>query len=274
VRAAVEEFATGAWRRPAELREHLSSWLAEHETHEAVAASRSVGVGRAMAHLHSAMIRRPIDGAAWDRQTEPGYRVAVDVWGGPRPALVGRPDEALVELVRQHLRAFGPANRRDIAWWSGETLGNVDAALGALTEELVARPGPDGQTYHDLAEPPPRGVDDPGVRLLPEFDALVLAYDPRSRDRFLDPRHTGFVWNAVNGGFSACVLADGRIRGSWRLSGSARERTIEVSAFPGERLDETEIAAAVRATEAALGIRVTELRMLEHLPDRAEAVSP
>ena len=261
VRAALESFASGAWRTPDELRAHLVAWLAEHEAAEAVEAGGTVSVGRAMAHIHSALIRRPINGAAWDRQTEPGYRVAAEVLGEPRSAWLDDPDGALVALTRQHLSAFGPANRRDIAWWSGEGLRNVDAALEALADELDARPGPDGQVYYDLAELPAGGDGDPGVRLLPEYDAVVVGYDPKSRGRFLSPEELGYVWNQSNGGFSAFVLAGGRIRGSWRLVGTGPEREIEVRPFQGARVADGDFDETVAALETALDIRVTDLRV-------------
>ena len=257
----MEDFATGTWRTREELRGHLSSWLAEHETADSVQASRTPGAGRSLAHGHSALIRRPLSGSAWDRQTEPAYRVAADVLAEQASSRLDDPAGALVALTRQHLTAFGPANRRDIAWWTGEGLRNVDAALATLAEELTARPGPGGQIYFDLAEIAPDGDGDPGVRLLPEYDALVLGYDPRSRDRFLRPEHVGLVWNQRNGGFSAVVLAEGRIRGSWRLSGTGVERVVEVARFADTRLDTADLGDAVAAVETALAVSVTDVRL-------------
>jgi hypothetical protein len=157
VQAGIEAFATGVWRTPDELRANLVAWLGDHDGHRSAERARTTGVGRAFAHIHSALIRRPLDATGWERQTAPVYRVAADVLGEPRSDLVDDPDRALMALTRQHLAAYGPANRRDIAWWTGEKLGNVDRALTTLAEELTERPGPDGQTYHDLLDAPGNG---------------------------------------------------------------------------------------------------------------------
>lgn len=260
VQAGVEAFATGAWRTPEELRVHLADWLTEHEGEESGERARTTGVGRAFAHIHSAMIRRPLGDGAWDRQGAPGYRVAADVLDTERSRWLDDPDAALVALARQHLAAYGPANRRDIAWWSGEGLRNVDAALVVLADELTERPGPDGQPFYDLAEPPKGGAGDPGVRLLPEFDAVVVGYDPKTRDRFLDPAHLPHIWAQQNGLFSSGVLADGRLVASWKLTGSGAERVVEVQMFPGRRaLAESDLADQVSAIERALAITVTDV---------------
>ena len=260
VQTGIEEFATGQWRTPEELRAHLVDWLAEHESSDAAERARTSGVGRAFAHVHSAMIRRPIGDGGWDRQAAPGYRVAADVLGEARADWLDDPDAALVALVRQHLAAYGPANRRDIAWWSGEGLRNVDAALATLADELTQRPGPDGQAFYDLLAPPTGGSADPGVRLLPEFDAVVVGYDPKSRDRFLDPDHLPHIWAQQNGLFSSGVLAGRRLVASWKFEGSGAERRVEVQMFPGmPAVAESDLADQVGAIEQALDIVVTDV---------------
>ena len=262
VRTAMERFATGEWRTPQELRVHLVAWLAEHDSAEAAEAAGTGGGGRAMAHLHSALIRRPLHGTDWERQSPPGYRVRTDVVGEPPSPWLADPHGALVALTRVHLAAYGPSNRRDIAWWSGERLGHVDAALAALGDEVESRPGPDGQLYYDLVKSSSGGSEDPGVRLLPEYDALVVAYDPKSRARFLRDEHVPFLWQMANGSFSAAVLAGGRLRGSWKLSGSGARRRLEVRMFPGERLvDPGDCADQVSALEAALALQVSDVEV-------------
>lgn len=268
-RAAMEEFAADEWRSPDELRRHLASWLAAHESEQAAEAARTSGVGRATAHGHSALIRRPLRGG-WDRQSTPGYRVAAKVLGRPRSPWLDDTDGALVALTRVHLAAYGPANRRDIAWWSGEGLRHVDAALATLAEELTERPGPDGQTYYDLVEAAVDGPPDLGVRLLPEYDAVVVGYDPKSRDRFLDPDHLRFLWLMENGSFASAVLKDGRLAGSWKLGGAEASRRVEVRMFPGmKRVAESELAEQVEALEAALAMTVSGIWITRGLAEKA-----
>jgi winged helix DNA-binding protein len=262
VQEGIEDFAQAEWRTPGQLREHLVAWLSEHEGSSAADAAATTGVGRAFAHVHSGLIRRPLGDGAWDRQTAPCYRTASEVLGEERRIGLD-PAEALVALTRQHLRAFGPANRRDIAWWTGEGLTAVDAALATLADELTQRPGPGGQTYYDLVDAPTGGHADPGVRLLPEYDALIVGYDPKSRDRFLDPAHLPQIWMSANGMFSASVLADGQLAAAWKIvaDGAARARSrIEVEMFPGvRRLRETDLADQVEALESVLGIEIADV---------------
>jgi DNA glycosylase AlkZ-like len=259
VQAGIEDFAADGWRTPEELREHLVGWLAEHEGKSAADAAATSGVGRAFAHVHSGLIRRPLGAGAWDRQSAPGYRTASAALGETARDDLD-PAGALVALTRQHLRAFGPANRRDVAWWTGEGLTAVDAALAALADELTQRPGPDGQLFYDLAELPAGSSAELGVRLLPEYDAVVVGYDPTSRDRFLDPDHLPQIWASANGVFSAGVLAEGRLVAAWKLVADRRRRRIEVARFPGVgRLAESDLADQVAALEAVLEIEIGDV---------------
>ncbi len=263
VQAGIEKFATGTWRTPEVLRTHLVAWLERHEGPEAAERARTTGVGRAFAHIHSGLIRRPMGDAGWDRQTAPGYRLATEVLADDRAVRLADPDAALVALTRQHLAAYGPANRRDVAWWSGAGLRQVDHALELLGDELTERPGPDGQTYYDLADSSGRrGGGDLGVRLLPEFDALILGYDPKTRDRFLPAEHLSQVWQQHNGLLASVVLAGGCLVASWRFDGTGDERRIAVRMFPGLRpLTEAALADQITALEAALATRITDVEI-------------
>ncbi len=262
-RAAMESFAAGAWRSPDELRAHLQAWLAEHDSPWAAERARTDGQGRAMAHLHSALVRRPVAGG-WERQSEPEYRLAADLFGSQRYPAPVPAHEALVRLARQHVTSYGPSSRRDIAWWTGEGLRRVDEALAAFRNELVERPGPNGETYYDLAELADLATCDPdqGLRLLPEFDALVVGYDTRARSRFVDEAHLPWYWSRANGLLSAVVLDGARLRGSWRFDQAAPARRLQVRMFPGEQvLDGFELAQQVRALETVLDITVTEVEV-------------
>ncbi|MFY9915477.1 MAG: crosslink repair DNA glycosylase YcaQ family protein, partial [Nocardioidaceae bacterium] len=55
VQLGIEEFATGEWRTPDELRAHLVAWLEHHEGAASAERVRTRGVGRAFAHLHSGL---------------------------------------------------------------------------------------------------------------------------------------------------------------------------------------------------------------------------
>jgi len=258
--AGIETFAHEEWRTPAELHEHLTGWL--RDKGEATDRLDDQG-GRYFAFGHGGLVRRPLKGG-WDGQTAPGYRAREAVTGVPLP----EPDAAVDAAVRLHLRCHGPASRHDVAWWSGlglrvvdEGLARVDAAVG-----LSWTTGPDGRDYAELPDAP-TPTDLPGVRLLPEFDALLCGYDPQARDRFVTPEHHRALWNSANGLVLPALFVDGRVTGWWRAAGSARKRPLEVAWFPGTRRPrKDELAEAVVRVEAGLGITITEVTM-----DRASA---
>ena len=251
---ATEAYAADAWRTPDELLEHVRHWLREHD--EKIPAAIDRGLGRYLTFGHGGLVRRPLKGP-WSGQGAPGYRSAAALL----PDRV-TPDDAVLEGVRLHLASYGPASRRDVAWWSGLGLRQVDALLDRL--ELVWRDGPDGQPYADVPGAPAPG-DLPGVRLVPEFDAVLCGYDPKARDRFVDPVDHERLWHKNNGYMLAPVLVDGRIGGYWRIEGTGRERTLAVSSFAGSRkprrseLDEPRSALAT-ALDVSLGsVTVTRL---------------
>jgi hypothetical protein len=250
---SLEEHARHEWRTPAELFDHLVTWVQAHGGVDAL----EKGLGRYLGFGHGGLVRRPLKGG-WDRQGAPGYRAAAALLPGDRAAALADP-HALDELVRVHVRAHGPSSRQDLAWWAGIGLTRVDEVLARL--ELPTMTGPDGEEYVDLPDAPaPREV--PGVRLLPEFDALMCAYAPAARQRFMSPAIGRRLWNLNNGMVMPPVLVDGRITGYWRAPGSARKRPMEVVWFAGTRRPRTsELEEPVAALEQALAITVTDVRL-------------
>lgn len=257
--AGIERFAAHAWRTPTDLAEHLRAWIS---THDPSASPRlDDQAGRYFAFGHGGLLRRPLTGG-WQGQGAPGYRAASTVLDDTedRNRLSADPGAAVDAAVRRHLTAHGPASRHDLAWWSGVGLRAVDAALTRLAPELREGSGPDGRIYHDLAGDRPEPRELPGVRLLPEFDALLCAYDPPARERFVDAAHYRRLWTQSNGLILAPLLVDGRMTGWWRIPGSGARRRLEVFWFAGTRRPRTsEFDAPVTHLEAAYGISVTDL---------------
>ncbi len=241
--ASVEGYAR-EWRTPEELRLHLLDWLSEHAPQARQAADAAPG--RYLAFAHGALVRRPASGDRWEGQGKPVYATF---------DLVGT--ATLADVVRLHLTAHGPSSRQDLAWWSGIPAKTLEPWLAEV--DVVEHEGPDGRTYLDLpGAPPPRDL--PGVRLLPEFDALLCGYDSKARDRFVTPEHVKRLWNDANGMLLPPLLVDGRITGCWRAGGTARKRPLEVTWFARTRRPtKTELEEPVAALEAALDITVTGL---------------
>ncbi len=251
----IELFAAERWFTPDEVRNHLLEWIEQHD-HEANPDLTSVG-GRSLAMKHGGLLRRPLVGG-WQAQGAPGYRTAVTLLG-ERTELLSDVDAAMDSMVRRHLSAYGPASRNDIAWWSGVGLRRTDAALGRLSAELTQRPGPDGRTYHDLLDVP-APVDQRGLRLLPEFDALLCGYEPVARGRFISPDQHQRLWSPANGLILAPILNNDRIVGYWRITGSGERRQGEVTWFAGTAgLATSDLDQPMADVETAYGITISDL---------------
>jgi hypothetical protein len=247
---SVEEYAR-EWRTPDELRDHVIGWLDEHGTSLSIGAGET-HPGRYVAVAHGGLVRRPASGTKWEGQGKPVY----GTFDRSGPA-------SLADVVRLHLSTHGPSSRQDVAWWAGIPLSAVEEGLAGL--DVVEDDGPDGRAYLDLpGAPAPRDL--PGVRLLPEFDALLCGYDSKARDRFVSTEHHRRLWNFTNGMLLPPLLVDGRISGYWRAAGTARRRPLEVTWFARTRRPrKAEIDEAVVALEAALGIEVTEVSLTREL---------
>ena len=238
---SVEAYAR-EWRTPDDLRAHVDDWLGHHAP--AALDAAAAGPGRYLGFAHGGLVRRPASGNRWEGQGKPVY----GTFDRTGPA-------TLADVVRLHLRAHGPSSRQDVAWWAGVPLRAVDEGLTGL--DTVELEGPDGRAYVDLPDAPaPRDL--PGVRLLPEFDALLCGYDSKARDRFATSQHHRRLWNESNGMLLPPLLVDGRITGFWRAGGTARRRPLEVTWFARTRRPRTaELDEPVAALEAALGITIT-----------------
>jgi hypothetical protein len=254
---SIEDLALREWRTPAELLAHLQEWVPAHGGVRAQALDQ--GMGRYLGFGHGGLVRRPIKGG-WEGQGAPEYRTASALLGDRSSVL--RDPHALDALFRVHLSAHGPASRNDLAWWTNLRLGDVDATLERL--DLPSVTGPDGRAYVDLPDAPtPRSL--PGVRLLPEFDALMCGYQPAARLRFVTKEHHDALWLSSNGVVRPPLLVDGRLTGWWRAMGSARKRAMEVGYFPGTRRPTpSELEEPVAAVEAALGIEITSVSIGRH----------
>ncbi len=252
----IEAYADDDWRTSDELLAHVKSWLTEHESPEA-AARLDNQAGRYFSFGHGGLVRRPLKGG-WDGQGTAGYRAAAALLGPARPPRPA-PEDAVDAAVRMHLRSHGPASRQDLAWWSGLGLTVVDSALARVADELVSGTGPDGRTYVDLAHDIPDAVDPAsvGIRLLPEFDALLCAYDPKGRERFVTPEQHKLLWSQGNGFMVAPLLRTGRLSGHWRLRGTGASRDLTVTTFRGTgRLGRRALDDSVEALGRGLGIRI------------------
>jgi DNA glycosylase AlkZ-like len=254
--AEIEGFASDDWTPRSEIVAHARAWLAERETDGGAEASNVLSDN--LLWGHSGLLRRPRD-TRWDKRTDMFHQRA-------RSLLPDLPEwgfaEALPELVRVHLGSYGPALREDLAFFFAVGLSAVDDAVRRLGDELVRVPGPRDKDYLDLADHPRGGTPDLGLRLLPEFDGLLVGYQGRNRTRFLSEHQLPRVWAKVNGLFSPVVLYDGRLVASWKTITKGSRTDIEVTMLdPHPVLAEDLFADAVTATEQVLELKITDLRI-------------
>ncbi|MEU7836104.1 winged helix DNA-binding domain-containing protein [Nonomuraea sp. NPDC049129] len=136
-------------------------------------------------------------------------------------------DDCLVELVNAYLRAYGPATPEQFAKWIGAPVKWAAAGFAAAEPEQVLFDGvPAWVAAGDTEVPdePPRGV-----RLLPYFDAYVVAGRPRE---LLYPGPAAA--RALNGGQAGnfpVLLVDGQVAGVWHQRRSGRRLAVTVESL-------------------------------------------
>ena len=122
--------------------------------------------------------------------------VAASDWLGPPPPALDRP-EALAQLARRYLAGHAPADDRDLAKWAGITLADARIAFDGCGDLVSEVPAPL-----------------PAPKLLGAFEPVLIGW--KSRELFVG-EHA--VVATVNGIFRPCALVDGRVVGTWGLSG-------------------------------------------------------
>ena len=132
-------------------------------------------------------------------------------------AWLGRPlaaSPSVDHLVLRYLRAFGPATAADIATWSRLT--GIAAVLERLAAQLRQWKDEAGRTLWDVEDGEPADLETPApVRLLPEYDNVLLAHADRSR--FFEGTSADALYPTGQLG-RGHVLVDGYLRGSWRIA--------------------------------------------------------
>lgn len=135
-----------------------------------------------------------------------------------------RPADGCAELVDAYLRAYGPATPEQFARWIGAPVKWASAAFAAAEPEQVLFDGiPAWVAAGDTEVPdePPKGV-----RLLPYFDAYVVAGRPRE---LLYPGAAAA--RALSGGQAGnfpVLLVDGQVAGVWHQRRSGRRLAVTV----------------------------------------------
>jgi hypothetical protein len=149
------------------------------------------------------------------------------------------PETAIARLAHRYLAAHGPAAPGDFAAWSGLGTAASTRAWASVAGDLMAVELPGGTQW--VLRTRRRAVTDGArrpapVRLLGDFDGLILGYGDRSLH--VPPERARDV-NAGGGLIRPVVLADGRVVGTWRHRRDGAALRIDVASFrrltPGER---------------------------------------
>ena len=143
---------------------------------------------------------------------------------GFRPADSG---PALRTLVRHYLHAYGPATSQHFARWlatSPRFTAGLFAALAGDLERVTLDGEPAWTVAGDTVTPP---QPHRGIRLLPYFDAYVVAGQPRDR-LYPGPAAARALTPAGQAGNYPVLLVNGVVGGVWHQRRSGRRLALTV----------------------------------------------
>jgi hypothetical protein len=187
------------------------------------------------------------------------------VWGrtlqvalAPLETWVGRPvaeRPSLDDLVLRYLAAFGPASVADVATWSRLT--GLREVVERLRPQLRPFRDERGRELLDLPEGPRPDPDTPApVRVLPEYDNVLLSHSDRSRFGTDEQRRMVAALGPVKG----TVLVDGVVHGVWHHEGTAM--VVEHAPLPRRVAATVELEARRAARFLRAGAGSAEVRLV------------
>lgn len=146
-------------------------------------------------------------------------------FGRPEPELSPADTADLLDAtVLRYLGAFGPASVKDMQTWCGLT--RLRTAFDRLRPQLLTFRDERGTELFDLPDAPRPDEDTPApVRLLPEFDNLLLSHADRTR--VAPPEYASRTFY-VNVNYPT-VLVEGRVAGIWRPAESKKDGTADIT---------------------------------------------
>jgi hypothetical protein len=171
------------------------------------------------------------------------------------------PDQALLEVARRYLRAYGPATKEDFARWWGNWPGVGKAAWAGLADEL-ATVAIEGRRADMLSSDVPRIAKqrvEESVQLLPPFDPYLMGHF--SRDHIVEAANLSKV-SRTAGWISAVVLVDGQAAGTW--THQVAKDTLRISVEPFRRMSARTTAQVRRRAESlaeTLGLMKADVRV-------------
>jgi hypothetical protein len=155
---------------------------------------------------------------------------------------------SLDELVLRYFGAFGPASVADVATWSRLT--GLRPVVERLRPQLRPFRDERGRELFDLPDAPRPGPDVPApVRVLPEYDNVLLSHSDRSRFGTDEERRMVGAAGPARG----TVLVDGVVRAVWHVEGPAMVVEHAALSRRQEASVEVEVRRAARFLRAGGG---------------------
>ena len=184
----------------------------------------------------------------------------------PDPAATAAPSGAAADLLRRYLTAYGPATPQHLARWLNASPTWATALFTSMGDEL-APVEVDGTPAWQLADEAAPGPAAEGVRLLPYFDAYVVAGQPRTL-LFPPPAADRALAGGQAGNFPV-LLVDGTVAGVWHLRRTGRKVAVTVEPLArltaGRRRDlERQVARIGEVLEATAELTVGPVSVGPH----------
>src|SRR6266699_499920 len=152
-------------------------------------------------------------------------------WMGTWPSL--KPGQALQELARRYLRAYGPATAADFArWcWDGGGITQAKQLFGSMNGELeeVEVEGWRAVALRATLEPMQPLEAAETIHLLPRFDAYTIGM-PHAGEPLFSGAYKRLVFRP-QGWVSAVVLVNGSIQGVWQSTTRRSQTVVKVHLF-------------------------------------------
>ncbi len=192
--------------------------------------------------MHLPLVQVPT-ADAWSFPASAAFASA-ESWLGKTPC----PALAFPALVRRYLAAFGPATVRDAQRWSG--IPDLKPVFESLRPTLITFRDDKRRELFDLPDAPRPGEDRVSpVRLLPDYDNLVLGHDDRRR--IIADEHRPAL-TTKNLQVKATFLVDGFVAGTWAIERTTGRKkyaaTVTLSPFGKlTRAARTAVAAEAEA---------------------------
>ena len=173
-------------------------------------------------------------------------RTWIDEW----PTI--EPEQALQEMARRYLQAYGPATSDNFAFWWGCTRTSAKKLFQSLASELVEVEVEGWPAFALRSTLPLLRCVEPAekIHLLPLFDAYTIGV-PRGCEAFLAQAYKRRVFN-LQGWTFAVVLVNGSIQGLWNHKIQRAHTIVKVSLF-------SSATAVIRAGIAAEAERLGQL---------------